>query len=909
MSNKSYIQSDSQELWYDNSDNYINIKPCQVRLSDIFQQDLLTSHCHISKCGNKKCKTCDVLYTGTSFTSSLTKKSYHTRSFDDINCKTSNVIYGITCSHCGLIYVGETIGQLNKCISGHRYQIVNNGKQLLYQHFDLPNHSILSMGVIVIEKIYHHTNSPNLSTYYRRELEEFWIKELGTASPYGCNDNVSSVGNLSSPSCSNINVMNLFPSFKRRPRSHGHRHYTPPINNQVSFSDLLDLIFKPFGIHQIRTKLFSISLPSLNTLFNECLQASYSDQSSGEYKVNSIILDIGNCRLFKPVSSSNPLHTPDKFLHLKFANKGIDAININNILHHKDVTKSIPAYFKHQSAPKISYSYTRPIASKIFNYKQSLQDWRFTNHDVHNPSCSCSSSQFLYSPAGHIVTGDLNIIQNKQLRDLISKGPKYREPHSFSWKYNFKLIMDSVEEYARKWAKQEEVELDTLSEWVKSVKHHLKRRIYMVSRSVNTKPKSTLDDPFVSRYLEDLHDHFVIVSADKAPNNVVFICKAFYYSCLREELDDSDNRNASSTYQRTNLTKSEILIDHRSVLSSFGVNTKDDDIDLPSLYWIPKLHKDPYKQLFIAGSSSCSTKPLSKLLTSILTTVKDGLKKYSDVIYSHSGINQMWILKNSKELLDNLQSHSLTSIHSIKTYDFSTLYTTIPHTKLKARLFELIKNAFKCKNGKKRYEYIVVGHNSTYFVKNTSNAKNKYTEDDIVRMLDFLIDNIFVECGGVIFEQVIGIPMGTNCAPLLADLFLYSYEAEFIQTLIKSGKRHLAKSFCFTFRYIDDVLSINNPTFGDYINIIYPVELEIKDTTDADHHASYLDLLLKYDNFHRLQVKLYDKRDDFNFDIVNFPFLSSNIPQSPAYGVFVSQLIRYARAFLCMRILLWEVNF
>ena len=352
------------------------------------------------------------------------------------------------------------------------------------------------------------------------------------------------------------------------------------------------------------------------------------------------------------------------------------------------------------------------------------------------------------------------------------------------------------------------------------------------------------------------------------------------------------------------MTKSEILIDHRSVLSSFGVNTKDDDIDLPSLYWIPKLHKDPYKQRFIAGSSSCSTKPLSKLLTSILTTVKDGLKKYSDVIYSHSGINQMWILKNSKELLDNLQSHSLTSIHSIKTYDFSTLYTTIPHTKLKARLFELIKNAFKCKNGKKRYEYIVVGHNSTYFVKNTSNAKNKYTEDDIVRMLDFLIDNIFVECGGVIFQQVIGIPMGTNCAPLLADLFLYSYEAEFIQTLIKSGKRHLAKSFCFTFRYIDDVLSINNQMFGDYINIIYPVELEIKDTTDADHHASYLDLLLKYDNFHSLLVTLYDKRDDFNFDIVNFPFLSSNIPQSPAYGVFVSQLIRYARAFVCMRILL-----
>ena len=155
------------------------------------------------------------------------------------------------------------------------------------------------------------------------------------------------------------------------------------------------------------------------------------------------------------------------------------------------------------------------------------------------------------------------------------------------------------------------------------------------------------------------------------------------------------------------------------------------------------IHIFYYKQRFIAGSSSCSTKT-SKLLTSILTTVKDGLKKYSDVIYSHSGINQMWILKNSKELLDNLQSHSLTSIHSIKHMIFRPFYTlsayftlfyrsvhvlntgtTIPHTKLKARLSELIKNAFKCKNGKKRYEYIVVGYNSTYFVKNTSNAKNK----------------------------------------------------------------------------------------------------------------------------------------------------------------------------------------
>ena len=208
---------------------------------------------------------------------------------------------------------------------------------------------------------------------------------------------------------------------------------------------------------------------------------------------------------------------------------------------------------------------------------------------------------------------------------------------------------------------------------------------------------------------------------------------------------------------------------------------------------------------------------------------------------------------------------------------------------------ELFRNAFRFKNGKKRYGYIVVGYKSTYFVKNHSEAKNKYTEDDIVRMIEFLIDNIFVECGGcgVIFQQVIGIPVGTNCAPLLTDLFLYSYEAEFIQSLIKSDKRHLAKSFRFTYRYIDDVLSTNK--FWNYKDDIYPAELEIKDTTDADHRASYLDLDLSYDRDKRLQVKLYDKRDDFNFTSLISPSLSSNTQQYPAYGVYVSQLIRYAR--------------
>ena len=111
-------------------------------------------------------------------------------------------------------------------------------------------------------------------------------------------------------------------------------------------------------------------------------------------------------------------------------------------------------------------------------------------------------------------------------------------------------------------------------------------------------------------------------------------------------------------------------------------------------------------------------------------------------------------------------------------------------------------------------------------------------------MLEFLVDNIFVVFGGKVFQQIAGIPMGTNCAPLLANIFLYSYEAEFIQSLLSTGKTKLAYQFNFTYRYIDDVLSFNNPDFEDYLDQMYPAELDIKDTTESNTSSSYLDLLL-----------------------------------------------------------------
>ena len=138
--------------------------------------------------------------------------------------------------------------------------------------------------------------------------------------------------------------------------------------------------------------------------------------------------------------------------------------------------------------------------------------------------------------------------------------------------------------------------------------------------------------------------------------------------------------------------------------------------------------------------------------------------------------------------------------------------------------------------------------------------------------------------------------MGKNCAPFLANSFVYSYESKFLQKLVKEKKMHEARAFNFTYRYIDDVLSINNSRFAEFLPLIYTAEQKVKETTDAASSASFLDLYLEFDDSGQLNTKMYDKRDDFNFKFINFPNMCSNIPASPAYGVYISQLIRYARA-------------
>ena len=155
------------------------------------------------------------------------------------------------------------------------------------------------------------------------------------------------------------------------------------------------------------------------------------------------------------------------------------------------------------------------------------------------------------------------------------------------------------------------------------------------------------------------------------------------------------------------------------------------------------------------------------------------------------------------------------------------------------------------------------------------------TEETLIAYVEYLVDNIYVCVGNRVYRQCVGIPMGTDCAPLLANLFLFYHEYNYMKNLIKHDI-WAARRFNNTVRYIDDLLTLNNSRFECAINDIYPPELQLKKATECSTPLSYF-------NNGKYSTAVYDKRDNFNF---NFPHLCSS---KPAYGVYISQLVRIGR--------------
>ena len=139
------------------------------------------------------------------------------------------------------------------------------------------------------------------------------------------------------------------------------------------------------------------------------------------------------------------------------------------------------------------------------------------------------------------------------------------------------------------------------------------------------------------------------------------------------------------------------------------------------------------------------------------------------------------------------------------------------------------------------YTYLSITRSGKCFWSSENKYECTITAVELIDIIYYVIDNIYVSVGNKVFRQCIGIPMGTDCAPLLANLYLFHFEYIYIRKLICNNMCK-ARSFCTTFRYINNLLTLNNLSFESVINEIYPSELVLKKTTENCGIVSYWDV-------------------------------------------------------------------
>ena len=544
----------------------------------------------------------------------------------------------------------------------------------------------------------------------------------------------------------------------------------------------------------------------------------------------------------------------------------------------------------------VVFDLTNPIRSKIFNYKKTVQELDVDAFlaDSSILPCSCTDSPFVDAHHGHIISGDLRIVENNKLRKILCKGPKFRESEGICWNKARESITNGINDSIKKWIDSKGLHTPLFTEWKNKLFKLLDNKIDSLKAHVHPKKVSkTLSNIDVKAHLNDLQEKYVMVPIDKADSNVAFICKRYYIEVLAKELGLIGS--TSNTYEHLqNSNSNEIIRNHKEDLHNhFNISVPDEMHSLPDIYWLPKLHKTPIKARYIIASQICSVKKLSKDITSIFKLAYNQVEKYNLKAFTFSGIKTFWVIQNSQPVLNNIEKINIKkNAKTISSFDFSTLYTNIPHSKLLEELSAIVKFMFK--GGTRNSIYIDkygIAHWSKYVNKSHSN----YDLDKILRAVKYLLDNCHFQFGNKLFRQIVGIPMGSDPAPYFANLFLYRYESRWLNRM-KKENNVLARKFGRVFRFIDDLIAINDGNeFEKYYSEIYPNELELKKENIVNTETTFLELDISISD-HSFHTRLYDKRDAFGFHICRLPYKDSNMPNRMFYSSACAEVLRICRA-------------
>ena len=226
-------------------------------------------------------------------------------------------------------------------------------------------------------------------------------------------------------------------------------------------------------------------------------------------------LDLIESRIYNLPASKTTITKPKNVIKL---NKGMDMINISKIINDKNVKKSLPTQFNKTEQISTVYTLTKTIRSKIFNHKEFIKalDTKNILDNMNNLPCNCTTSPFTDANHGHIVSGDIRIVQNNKLRKLLCKGPKYREPVSINFSNCKTEIKNSLTKFSFDWCNKMGVPVKYFLQWISIVMEKVNKKIEELKNKFKfSRVKQVLRDPELVSSLNILQEQYVMCPIDK----------------------------------------------------------------------------------------------------------------------------------------------------------------------------------------------------------------------------------------------------------------------------------------------------------------------------------------------------------------------------------------------------------
>lgn len=766
-----------------------------------------------SKCSNTRCLTCKFM-----------DPSLLPKSDSDFKpppfCKANNVIYCITCNSCQQKYVGQTSQPLHKRINGHRsdINICKNKKDIEIQHFRSHDFKNISINILHFE-----TDKSK-----RLQLETFYMIQYRTIYPYGLNSNFGEerfnksdkkqcIYSLFGPTVSHSQT-------KRHYRGNGSKRLPRIIDFEQEFLKINNTFVNTLNCAPVLCFLFKMNLAKLKASWKFVCSLNLHSQFWDIYK-DMLLFRLG----YIPFVDKND----NVYFTVDFHSKVLDNINLGKLLNnfnHLLPQKPYPKF-------SIAFRYSPPFSKQMFNYKQTLQD---------NDACIClcekaEFKKFVNPYHKHIITGDLSIITNTSLKNIMKRGTKYRPERKHNLKFLLKEFHLNLSAFLSKLSSYYGFPLSCFAEWKNSIFNKfsslLKEALSSYSTSSRFFFKKSKD---LDQAIKSLKNNFVITTVDKASNNYSFICKKFYKEIICKELSNSAT---FAPAQENFKIKYKKIVSKLIKLKLYSSNFQN----IPFMHALPKFHKSPIKFRFITSTVNSFYKQAHVLLQNILSKI------LNFIILNEP----TWIINNNKKLLSFIKARKITNIQC---FDFENLFTSIPLTELRNTLNLIFQ----------KYNFLISVDFDTW--------------NDL---LDICIFNNFVIFGEEIFLQIKGIPMGSNFSSSLANLFLHFYEMDFINKILPLE--------IFAFRYIDDLIVLNDEhELCKQLTSIYPKQLTLKNTNSCLQLADFLDINLKIHNG-KIYTSVFDKRNSFKFYCVTVTHWTSNISKKVFKNIIIAQSLRYFR--------------